>query len=151
MILPIVKSISELRKPNGLISNDADLSLLKRLIGDLKDTLATTQGVGLAACQIGIHLKVAYINLGLQGYTPFIIVNPKIVDKFEKVQVPESCLSFPGIQIITDRYKRILVEYHNEKLELKTTILEGLESIVFQHEYQHCASGIFLDSKHKAR
>jgi len=96
-------------------------------------------GVGLAANQIGINASVCVINV--DNKNPIILINPRIIESYDKVVYTEGCLSFPGKSIRTSRYKYCVVkddlyegeyytgsDYNNDKL---------LECIAIQHEIDH--------------
>jgi len=100
----------------------------------LLDFLSSTDGVGLAANQIGINKKVCVINVT----KPIILINPVIVGKFDKIKFMEGCLSFPGDYIVTERYANILVDSENYSKSLMFDIEENaLECVCVQHEIDH--------------
>lgn len=140
MIKPIVTSIKELRKPCAEIEANEDINAV---VQDLKDTLATQKGYGLAANQIGIQKKIAYYKYEKSEVT---LINPKIMDKSHKITFREGCLSFPGLEILTDRYNEIEVE--NDGVLFYVI---GIEAIIVQHEVDHLEGRTIFDKKHKAR
>ena len=103
----------------------------------LKSVLEKSQdGVGLAANQIGINKRVCLINVK----KPILLINPKIVSKFDKFYYREGCLSFPGDYVITERYKNIMVKADNHKDVLtftSETEKDMLECACVQHEIDH--------------
>jgi peptide deformylase len=105
-------------------------TILKAMLKESKD------GVGLAANQIGINLRVCIINVK----RPILLVNPRIVNKFDKFLYKEGCLSFPGDYVTTERYKNIMVEADNHKKMLifsSDTPEDMLECACIQHEIDH--------------
>ena len=116
----------------------------KALIQDLKDTLAESGGVGLAANQIGASLSVLIIDSKAQGVKAF--VNPFIIQSRDWEMKAEGCLSVPGIVAEVRRAKTIVVEY----LDLGTgkTVqeeFEGLDAHILQHEIDHINGIVFID------
>jgi peptide deformylase len=156
MIRPIITNINELRQLCQEVTNNDNI---KELIQDLKDTLATKKGVGLTANQIGINKKISYIKLpkGISkdkkiDYNEYILINAKIVEKDRPIQVRgESCLSFPGVSVITRRYVFITVTYLDENLRERTGLFQDLEALVVQHEIDHQSGIVLFDRKWRAK
>nr|WP_262964044.1 peptide deformylase [Methylobacter psychrophilus] len=133
--------------------NDSQGAEIRQLIKTLQDTLATTQGVGIAAPQISISKRIIiiasrpssrYPNAPLME--PTIMINPAfktLSDIREKDW--EGCLSIPGIRALVPRYKDILITYTNEQGDLVETELEGFVARVFQHEFDHLEGKVYLD------
>ena len=91
-------------------------------------------GVGLAANQIGIDLAVCVVYVT----KPLIFVNPEIIGKFGKTFFQESCLSFPGSYVMTERWTNIIVKASNHKNPLVFSFDENpLECVCIQHEIDH--------------
>ena len=111
----------------------------------LKATLEkSSDGVGLAANQIGIHKKVCLINVK----KPILLINPRIVSKFDKFYYKEGCLSFPGEYVITERYKNIMVKADNHKKLIQFTCgtpEDTLECACVQHEIDHLNGILMFD------
>ena len=93
----------------------------------------SSNGVGLAANQIGINSRVCVIKVK----DPIVLVNPSIVGKFKKILFQEGCLSFPGDYIITERYENIMVKADNHKATLFFDKKNLLECVCVQHEIDH--------------
>lgn len=155
MIRKINTNINDLRKPCAEVKVGEDIS---PIIQDLKDTLEAKKCLGLTANQIGINKRISYIKIPkftdkskeIQ-YTEYILINAKIVEKDRPVKVNnESCVSFPGIPIITKRFVFITVEYFNEKMELQTNMFSDLESLIIQHETDHTLGLTIFDKKWKS-
>ena len=100
-------------------------------------------GIGLAAPQIGLSLKLFVMQVNL----PRIVVNPIFSPADEEtVKDFEGCLSFPGLRLKIKRHKRINVQYQNERGDTIIETLTGLESRCFQHEYDHI-DGVCIDNR----
>ena len=132
---------------------DIQSAEIQQLIKTLQDTLASTQGVGIAAPQISESKQVIiiasrpsprYPNAPLME--PTVMINPTfqaLSDTTEKDW--EGCLSIPGIRALVPRYKDIQITYSNEQGSLVKAKLEGFVARVFQHEFDHLEGKVYLD------
>lgn len=118
------------------------------LVDDLKDTLYSTTGIGLAAPQIGVLKKVIFIDLR-DGQEPIIMINPKIVAKIGKEESAEGCLSYPGYEGYVIRPKKITVQGINIKGEKIEYLAEGLLARAFCHEIDHLDGVLYTDRAKK--
>jgi peptide deformylase len=140
MVKLIIRYIVELKKPCLFKAEPEDL---KSIIQDLEDTLKTTNGIGLSANQIGYKKRVSIIRLPLLKLN---LINPSITDKKDRIMFKEGCLSFNGIELLTDRYNYIKIINNDQTAEFT-----GLEAIVIQHEIDHLNGLTIFDRKHKKR
>lgn len=117
------------------------------LIQDLKDTLYSTTGIGLAAPQIGVNKRVIYIDLrdGMEGIA---LINPKVISKYGHQESEEGCLSYPGYYGIVKRPKKVFVRGINEMGETVEYRAEGLLCRAFCHEIDHLEGIMFTDKAH---
>lgn len=153
MILPIyIYGQPVLRKTAEDIP--ADYPDLQELIQNMFETLAASDGIGLAAPQIGKAIRVVVIDLDvLKGDLPeyagyhHAFVNPHIVeyDDKEKETLEEGCLSIPGIHENVTRPTRIHVTYLDESLQPHDEWVEGYLARVMQHEFDHLEGTMFVD------
>jgi peptide deformylase len=108
-----------------------------------------TQGVGLAAPQVGINKRLMVYNQSgdkKKWLDEVIMVNPKIVEYSESVDVErEGCLSFPGMNGEVQRSKWIKVEALNLKGKKIKKKFNGWEARIFQHEYDHLDGILYPD------
>ena len=122
---------------------------IQALIEDLYDTMYATNGVGLAAPQIGENLRVFVIDIGTDPKTmcPITFINPKIIKKEGAIISNEGCLSFPDAYTEVRRYKSVKIKALNEKG--KPFILEvtdgSLLARAIQHEFDHLDGILFID------
>ena len=126
---------------------------IQQIIKTLQDTLATTQGVGLAAPQISVSKRIIIVaSRPTPRYPsaplmePTVMINPSfqtLSDIREKDW--EGCLSIPGIRALVPRHKEILINYSNQQGVLVKTRLEGFVARVFQHEFDHLEGKVYLD------
>ena len=122
-------------------------------IAVMRASLAETQGVGLAAPQIGISKRIIivasrptarYPNAPLMS--PTVMLNPSYQPRSEnKEKGWEGCLSVPSIRALVPRYLDIDIRYYSEQGELVTANLHGFVARVFQHEYDHLEGMVYLD------
>ena len=133
----------------------ADYPKLKELIADMFETLTASEGVGLAAPQIGRNIRLAVIDLDvlsedLPEYKDFrrAYINPHIVEIDETSPtetMEEGCLSIPGIHENVTRHTRIRVQYRDEQFEPHDEWVEGYLARVMQHEFDHLDAKMFID------
>lgn len=115
----------------------------KTLIEDMFETMYHSDGVGLAAPQVGILRRIITLDdqEGLRG----AFINPKIVEKDGEQVGPEGCLSVPGKQGTVNRANHIVVNYMDIDGEEKTLEAEGFTARIFQHEIDHLDGIIYTD------
>lgn len=118
---------------------------IKSLIEDLKDTLYSTSGIGLAAPQIGVNKRVIYIDIKDEDIEPILLINPEIVKKRGMQDSDEGCLSYPGFCGKVERPKRIEVQGINENGDLISIKAEGLLCRAFCHEIDHLDGIMYTD------
>jgi peptide deformylase len=118
------------------------------LVQDMKDSLYSTTGIGLAAPQIGVLKRVILIDLR-EGDAPIILINPKIVAKFGKEISVEGCLSYVGYEGEVVRPKKVTVQGMNIKGENVEYTAEGLLAVAFCHEIDHLDGIMYVDRAKK--
>lgn len=112
------------------------------LIKSMADTMYESEGVGLAAIQIGILKQILVYDIG-EGLN--VLINPKIIKTNGTYEEEEGCLSVPEVRVPVKRYEFIEVEGLNEKGEKVVIKGEGLLARVLQHEVDHLNGKIILD------
>ena len=111
------------------------------------ETCRAANGIGLAAPQVGLSLRLCVINLEHLGLDPFALINPKIVTKsWKKIEMEEGCLSIPGVFGIVKRPEKITVKAINLAGKENIVKADGLLDRVIQHEVDHL-DGILITSK----
>ncbi|HEY8208406.1 MAG TPA: peptide deformylase [Myxococcaceae bacterium] len=115
---------------------------LEPLLNDLYEAVRAAQGIGIAANQIGVPLRVALV--GRRDGTFFEIVNPKIVERSGKVTYHEGCLSVPDAWEQVDRAERVRVRWQDRRGDQREEEAEGKLAHVFQHEIDHLDGTIYL-------
>ena len=152
MILPIYTfGNSVLRKIAEPI--DQDYPGLKDLIKNMYDTMVHAEGVGLAAPQIGIPIRLIVIDLApLMEDNPELgdfkvtMINPELLEESEnEVEYDEGCLSIPGINETVSRPEAIKISYLDENFNEHMEVYDGYKARVVQHEYDHLEGHLFTD------
>ncbi|MFC1865281.1 peptide deformylase [Chloroflexota bacterium] len=116
---------------------------VKKLISDMVETMQKEEGVGLAATQIGVPLKVAVLQMPKQE--PVVIVNPKVVKRSGERVLMEGCLSVPGYQGEIMRSVSITVKGINEQGKEIRIKAEGLMAQALEHEIDHLNGVLYID------
>lgn len=130
-----------------------DKEYIANLITDLKETLLNSDGVGLAAPQIGVSKRIVIVDgTGMTDVHDYladfkrVIINPVIISQSEETcTFNEGCLSIPGIYADVDRPVSMTVEYYNENLEKVTETFDRFGCRMVQHELSHLDGTMFVD------
>jgi len=153
MILPIyIYGQPVLRK----VAEDipADYPELEQFIADMYETLDQSEGIGLAAPQVGRSVRIVVIDLDVLSddmpeYKGFrhAFINPHIVeyDESKTDSMEEGCLSLPAIHEKVTRSTRIRVQWLDEELKPHDEWIEGYLARVMQHEFDHLDGKMFVD------
>ena len=114
------------------------------LLDDMKDTLYSANGAGLAAVQVGILRRVVVIDVG-DGLME--LVNPEITERSdEKQEEVEGCLSVPGRYGVTERPEWVKVKAQNREGKWVVYKGEGLKARCFCHELDHLDGVLYIDN-----
>jgi peptide deformylase len=152
MILPIYTyGNSVLRKVAEPI--DENYPKLNELIKNMFDTMVHAEGVGLAAPQIGLPIRLIVIDLApLKEDDPELgsfrvtMINPEILEvSEEEVPYDEGCLSIPGINETVLRPESVKISYLDEEFNEHMDVFDGYKARVVQHEYDHLEGHLFTD------
>ncbi|MBT3445877.1 peptide deformylase [bacterium] len=115
------------------------------LINSMVNTMREAEGIGLAAPQVGV-LKRVFVcqDFSDESKETFLtMINPKIIDTEGRVESKEGCLSIPGYYDYVYRAEKIQIEALDINGKSKTYLTDGMQSIVFQHEYDHLDGILF--------
>lgn len=126
---------------------------LKVLIANMFETMTASDGVGLAAPQIGLPIRVVVIDLDVVSedmpeYKDFkkAYINAHILEFGEETDtMEEGCLSLPGVHESVKRSKKIRVKYMDEDFNEHEEWVEGFLARVMQHEFDHLEGHVFVD------
>ena len=133
---------------------DKEYPDLSQLIDDMFETMNKADGIGLAAPQIGLPIRLFVIdaNAVSKDYPECkdfkrVMINPDIIDKTGAIiSLEEGCLSFPGIHEKVPRSSEIKVRYEDKNRIRKEEILKGFTARIVQHECDHLEGQVFIDS-----
>lgn len=117
---------------------------------DMLETMYKNDGIGLAACQVGILKRVIVYDVKYveedgkkEGH---ILINPKITSRSKTmVEVEEGCLSFPDVYKVVKRHEKVTVEYTDIDGKKKKINAKDIEAVCLQHEIDHLDGIVFLD------
>lgn len=146
--MPILKIITQ---PNPILrKKSVDVNLkeiisreFRRLLSSMLKTMVETDGVGLAAPQIGKNIRLIAIN-SKDG--AFCLINPKIIKKSWATELDqEGCLSIPGIFGKVRRHKKVTLIYYDRNGKKIKLTAQGLMARVMQHEIDHLNGVLFID------
>lgn len=115
---------------------------LQSLLRDMWETMVSNDGVGLAAPQIGVSLRVAVIGWRDRR---IVLVNPVVIEQEGEEELEEGCLSAPGFYEKVTRPARVVVEAQDEHGEPIRLEEEGFLARVLMHEIDHLEGKLFLD------
>ena len=118
---------------------------IQNLVRDMAETMYAAPGVGLAATQVDVHLRIIVIDVSEARDRLLAFINPKIVFREGKQECDEGCLSVPGIYEPVTRASKIRVEalgVDGKKFELEA---EGLLGVCIQHEMDHLDGKVFVE------
>ncbi|MFM6975497.1 MAG: peptide deformylase [Sphingobacteriaceae bacterium] len=126
---------------------------LKQLIDNLFETMYNAQGVGLAAPQVGLSIRLFVIDASpfeeddaqLKNFKK-VFINAKIIDeKGDKWSFNEGCLSIPDIREDVSRHQSVVIAYQDENWQWHEESYNGLAARVIQHEYDHIEGKLLTD------
>ena len=122
---------------------------VRDLVSNMKETMLAENGIGLAAPQVGINLRVIVIQLMSAGKLVGPVqemINPVITNySDDTMEYEEGCLSIPGEYIRIDRPRSIHVKFQTLSGKYKKWFLKGLEARIVQHEIDHLDGRLMTD------
>lgn len=141
------KRLRKKSEPIGEITDD----IRKKGLA-LMDLMHEARGIGLAAPQVGWHVRIIAINLSGQKRDGLIFVNPEILETRGKpFSAPEACLSIPGVSGKVKRPREVKIRSMNMDGEVNEFELDGLLARCFLHEYDHLEGMLFIDRLSSAK
>ncbi len=151
MIYPIIAYGTPLLKTRAT-EIEKDSIDLEKLISDMFETMYHAQGVGLAAPQIGLGIRIFVVDAGPMEEedqaSDFkkVFINPvKIEEDGLEWSFEEGCLSIPGIREDITRNDRIKLKYLDENWNEQEEVFDGIKARIIQHEYDHLEGILFTD------
>jgi len=142
--------LSILTFPNPRLRNKAQPvavvdARVRRLVADMLETMYAAPGIGLAATQVDVPLRVVVIDISDEHNAPLCLINPEILEREGDEQMEEGCLSVPGFFETVTRAERVRVralDREGQPFELDT---DGLLAVCIQHEIDHLDGKLFVD------
>jgi peptide deformylase len=130
----------------GALPVDRLTDEVAKLSGDMLETMYGARGIGLAANQVGVPLRLIVLHLQTKkGDEPLVLLNPFIAESDAEEISEEGCLSFPGYYEYVPRAGRILVKGLDSKERPFSMECEGHLARAFQHEIDHLNGVLFID------
>ena len=115
---------------------------IKKLLDDMAETMNAADGVGLAAPQVGVELRIVVIDVG-EGLIE--LINPVLIEKEGCQKGLEGCLSVPGVFGQVERYEKVVVEGLNRSGRKIRVTGSGLLARALQHEMDHLDGVLFVE------
>ena len=153
MILPIYTYGQQVLREEAK-DIDKDHPEIKKLVANMFDTMYNAEGVGLAAPQIGLSIRLLVIDGDVlsenypecKGFKRAMI-NPEILEhSSETISMEEGCLSFPGIHEKVARAAKIRITYLDENFDEHEETVDGFAARIVQHECEHLDGRVFIDN-----
>ena len=138
--------------PNDILTTPAEPvsgvdGKMAQFMDDMAETMYASQGVGLAAPQVGLSRQIMTLDVGSVeegGFGLVHLANPEIVEGHGELLWDEGCLSFPGLTVQVQRYAEVHVRGLNRQGEVVDYEASGLGSVCFQHEIDHLKGITFV-------
>lgn len=128
---------------------DVHADAVRQLVQDLADSMYDAPGVGLAAPQIGVDLRVAVTDTRWREEDQVrelrVWINPVISRREGSVIYEEGCLSVPGIYFDIKRAAEITLSWQDQEGNHHTADFEGFQAVALQHEFDHLDGRLFID------
>lgn len=127
---------------------------LKKLIEDMWETLYNSEGVGLAAPQIGCSIRLIVIDGSVLADdfpeckdSKMVLINPEleVIEDMDPISRPEGCLSIPGLSENVKRTEHVRLNWLDENFEEHEKEFTGFLSRIMQHEYDHLEGEVYTD------
>jgi len=143
---PVLRKISE--------PLDAGYPDLQQLIADMWETMYHSDGVGLAAPQVGKSIQLIVIdgsplaeNFPECADSKMVLINPKleVIEDVEPISRDEGCLSLPGLSEPVKRYEHVRLSWTDADFKPKDQEFSGFVARIIQHEYDHLIGKVYID------
>lgn len=118
---------------------------LQLLIDDMFETMYHARGVGLAAPQIGLNIRLSVVDVSADKTDQLVLVNPEIIEAHGQFQYEEGCLSVPGAYDTVTRAESVRIRAQDRHGEFYEMSADGLLGECFQHEIDHLNGKLFVD------
>ena len=127
-------------EPVGMVDDG-----IRKLIDDMFETMYEAPGIGLAAPQVDVAMRVITIDLSKDRNEPLCLVDPEIRWAEGEMEYEEGCLSVPGVYDMVKRAERVRVSATDRDGQAREIEAEGLLAACIQHEIDHLDGRLFVD------
>jgi peptide deformylase len=127
-------------KPVPAVSDE-----IRRIVDNMLETMYQAAGIGLAAIQVDIPLRILVIDTSEQKDSPVCLINPEILERQGTEETEEGCLSVPGFYEPVSRAEKIRVRALDREGDVCELQTDGLLAICIQHEVDHLDGKLFVD------
>lgn len=153
MILPIYLYGQPVLR-HETVEIEKDYPELKQFVLNMFETMYHAEGIGLAAPQVGLSIRVLVIDADVMAEDfpeckdfKRVMINPIIIESSEdEIAMEEGCLSLPGVHEKVSRAAWIRIKYFDENFEEHEERIDGFAARVVQHEYEHLGGHVFIDN-----
>jgi peptide deformylase len=118
---------------------------IRKLIKDMAETMYAAPGIGLAATQVDVHLRVLVIDISETHDQLQVFINPEIIRAEGEEECEEGCLSVPGIYEKVTRAAKVTVKALDEQGRERILEADGLMAVCIQHEMDHLVGRVFVE------
>lgn len=118
---------------------------IRTLVADMAETMYAAPGIGLAATQVDVHLRVIVIDASEQRNELLVLINPEILAREGEQECEEGCLSVPGVYDKVMRAARVKVRALGVDGAAFEREFEGLQAVCVQHEMDHLEGKVFVE------
>lgn len=134
---PRLRTVAE---PVGTVDEE-----IRQLARDMLETMYEAPGIGLAATQVNVHIRMLVADVSEERNDPRVYINPEILEKDGVEVMEEGCLSVPGIYERVERADHIRLRSTNLDGETVESEADGLLAVCIQHEIDHLEGKLFVD------
>ena len=127
-------------QPVAVVDNE-----IRAVVTDMFETMYAAPGIGLAATQINVHLRIIVIDVSEDRSQPLVLINPEIIGHSGTQKMDEGCLSVPGIYETVERAEQIRIRTLDLQGQPQERDAEGLLAVCIQHEIDHLDGKLFVD------
>ncbi|MDO8582306.1 MAG: peptide deformylase [bacterium] len=146
-ILSLTKHPTSSLRERSKDVEDATSKKIKKLILDMNETMIDADGIGIAAPQVGVNIRLFLVRTDT-GYSAYM--NPTLKGfGWKKIRFEEGCLSVPGVFGPVKRPTSLTISYTNDQGKKVTEKAKGLLARVLQHEFDHIQGILFIDKAEK--
>jgi peptide deformylase len=124
---------------------DAVTDDIRKLINDMAATMYAAPGIGLAATQVNVHLRVIVIDVSESRDDLRVFINPELLSADGDADIEEGCLSVPGVFEKVRRAERVVVRALDASGAPFTLEADGLLAVCIQHEMDHLEGKVFVE------